>query len=230
MGTPVPRRSVLLDSREFVKQLRQEMDDVFAQLGERQTLEAESDGNVEVVTLLKLALKSEIEASELAGFWMPSTHEIDVKMALAQQCGDEMRHYNLILKRLTELGENMSDFDPTGDGYSPLYQYLSGLRSTAERVAGGPFAREAVAEVRNAQFIEFCKSVGDLETAKMYEDIIHPDEILHHRMGYELLECHALTDEQQTQVTATVRASLAIADELRTLAEKATGLHSIPVS
>ncbi|MDX1383547.1 MAG: ferritin-like domain-containing protein [Thermoanaerobaculia bacterium] len=219
-----------MDSREFVKQLRGEMDEIFAKLGERQTLEAESEGNVDVVTLLKLALKSEIEASELAGYWMPSTSEIDVKMAFAQQCGDEMKHYNLILQRLTELGEDMSGYDPTVEGYSPLYQYLSGLRTTVERVAGGPFAREAVAEIRNAQFIEFCRAVGDEGTAKLYVDIIHPDEIHHHRMGYELLEKYALTEEQQALAATTVRSSLAIADELRTLAERATGLHSIPVS
>ena len=123
-----------------------------------------------------------------------------------------------------------ADFNPTEEGYSPLYQYLSGLRSTVERVAGGPFAREAVAEIRNAQFIEFCKAVGDEKTAKLYLEIIHPDEILHHRMGYELLERHAVTDELQALATTAVHASLAIADELRTLAEKATGMHSIPVS
>ncbi|MEE2775173.1 MAG: ferritin-like domain-containing protein [Acidobacteriota bacterium] len=219
-----------MDSRDFVKQLRAEMDELFAGLGQHQTLESESEGNVDVVVLLKLALKSEIEASELAGFWMPSTHEIDAKMAFAQQCGDEMKHYNLILKRLGELGEDMSEYDPTADGYSPLYQYLNGLRTTVERVAGGPFAREAIAEIRNAQFIDFCHAIGDTETARLYEDIIHPDEIHHHRMGYELLERHAATVEQQALATTTVRASLAIADELRTLAERATGMHSIPVS
>ena len=49
------------------------MQALFARLGEHETLEAESQGKVEVVTLLQLALKSELEASELAGFWMPTT-------------------------------------------------------------------------------------------------------------------------------------------------------------
>jgi rubrerythrin len=219
-----------LHSRDFVTQLETEMQQTFAQLGGRQTLEAESEGRMDVVTLLKLALKSEIEASELAGYWMPTTAEIDVKMVFAQQCGDEMRHYNLILQRLQELGEDMTDHDPTAEGYSPLYHYLRGLRTTVERIAGGPFAREAVAEIRNAQFIDFCRSVGDDKTADLYLDIIHPDEIHHHRMGSELLEKHALTEESQALAAAAVRSSLAIADELRTLAEKATGMHSIPVS
>ncbi len=43
------------------------MDQLFARLGEIETLEAEAEGEVDVVTLLRLALKSELEASELAG-------------------------------------------------------------------------------------------------------------------------------------------------------------------
>jgi hypothetical protein len=219
-----------MDPREFVKNLRREMDGLFSQLGERQTLESESEGKVDVITLLKLALKSEIEASEMAGYWMPTTAEIDVKMAFARQCGDEMKHYDLILKRLEELGEDMSGYDPAQEGYSPLYHYLRGLRTTVERVAAGPFAREAIAEVRNAQFIEFCRAVGDADTAKLYLEIIHPEEIYHHEMGSQLLGKYALTDELQELAANATRSSLAIADELRTLTEKATGMRSIPVS
>ena len=66
-----------MNSKQFVAGLVEEMDRVFARLGETETLEAESEGRVDVVTLLRLALKSELEASELAGFWMPTTPEVD---------------------------------------------------------------------------------------------------------------------------------------------------------
>src|SRR3954452_1819904 len=104
-----------MTSKEFVARLVDEMDKVFARLGETETLEAESEGRVDVVTLLRLALKSELEASELAGFWMPTTPEVDAKMALALQCGDEMKHYGMISQRLVELGEDLSDFDALAD-------------------------------------------------------------------------------------------------------------------
>jgi 1,2-phenylacetyl-CoA epoxidase catalytic subunit len=219
-----------VDSKEFVAGLVDEMQTLFAQLGEHETLEAESDGQVEVVNLLKLALTSELEASEIAAYWMPTTPEVDAKTVLAEQCSDEMRHYNLIMERLAELGVDMQSFDPLASGYSPLYHYLRGLRTTLERIAAGPFACEAVAEVRNAQFIAFCQSVGDEETARLYEDIIHPEEIHHHRRGREILEKYATTHELQAQVANAVRSSLAIADELQSLSEKTTGLHSLPVS
>ncbi|MCB1007498.1 MAG: ferritin-like domain-containing protein [Acidobacteria bacterium] len=219
-----------MEAREFVAGLVAEMEALFARLGERQTLEAESGGRLEVATLLRLALQSEIEAAELAGFWMPTTPEIDAKMVFARQCGDEMKHYHLISKRLGELGEDVSGHDPLAGGYSPLYHHAKGLKRTVERVAAGPFAREAIAEVRNDQFIAFCEAAGDAETARLYREVIQPDESLHHRLGREFLERHATTSELQAATAAATRETLAIADELSTLVERSTGMGPLPVS
>jgi hypothetical protein len=219
-----------MDPREFVQGLVDEMEALFSRLGEDAILEAESEGNVEVPTLLKLALRSELEAAELAGSWMPQTHEVDGKMLFALQCGDEMRHYRLIADRLAELGHDVEAFDPAAEGYSPLYHYLRGLRTTIERAAAGPFTCEAIARVRNRQFIAFCRSVGDEETARLYEDVIQPEEVHHHEEGRRYLELHATTPEAQEAVAAAVRTTLAIADELKDLAGKSTGLETLPVS
>jgi 1,2-phenylacetyl-CoA epoxidase catalytic subunit len=219
-----------VNSKEFVAGLMEEMNQLFARLGDIDTLESESDGQVDVITLLRLALKSELEASELAGLWLPTTPEVDAKMCLAQQCGDEMKHYGMISQRLTELGEDLSDFDPLADGHSPLYQYLRGLRTTVERIAAGPFTSEAIATIRNAQFVNFCRSVGDQGTARLYGEIIQPEEQHHHDLGRRILEKYATTPELQELATAAVRNTLAIADELRNLAAKTTGVHNIPVS
>ncbi len=220
-----------MDAKTFVTQLLTEMDDLFSRLGETETLEAEAGGKkVDVVNLLKLALKSEIEASELAGFWMTSTPEVEAKMILALQCGDEMKHYGMICDRLAEIGEDTSSFDPLAEGHSPLYQYLRGLRTTVERIAAGPFASEAIAKVRNAQFVSFCRSVGDDGTADLYDQTIQPEEAHHHELGRRYLEKHATTPEIQELASAAVRNTLAIADELSNLAAKTTGIHNIPVS
>jgi hypothetical protein len=221
---------MLLDAKEFVATLVEEMQALFARLGETETLESEAGGRMDVVSLLRLALKSELEASELAAFWLPSTAELDAKVLLAQQCGDEMRHYGLISNRLAELGDTLVGFDPLADGHSPLYQYQRGLRTTVERIAAGPFASEAIAQVRNEQFVRFCASVGDHETAYLYGEVIQPEEAHHHLLGREIVEKYATTPELQELAAAAVRNTLAIADELRSLAAKATGLHNLPVS
>lgn len=219
-----------MEPREFVQGLVDEMEELFSRLGEDEILEAESDGEVEVPTLLKLALRSEMEAAELAGSWMPQTHEVDGKMLFALQCGDEMKHYQMISDRLRELGHDPDAFDPAAGGYSPLYHYLRGLRTTLERAAAGPFTCEAIARVRNRQFIDFCRSAGDQETARLYEEVIQPEEVHHHEEGRRFLERHATTPEAQEAVAAAVRTTLAIADELKTLAEKSSGLDTLPVS
>lgn len=219
-----------MNSKDFVAGLMDEMEQIFSRLGDTDTLESESEGQVDVVTLLRLALKSELEASELAGLWMPTTPEVDAKMCLAQQCGDEMKHYGMISQRLAELGEDLAEFDPLSDGHSPLYQYLRGLRTTVERIAAGPFASEAIATVRNAQFVKFCREVGDQETARLYDETIQPEELHHHEFGRRVLEKYATTPELQELAAAAVRNTLAIADELRNLAARTTGIHNIPVS
>ncbi len=105
-----------------------------------------------------------------------------------------------------------------------------GLKSTVERIAAGPFAREAIARVRNEQFIELCEQLGDNGTARLYRDVIQPEEIHHHELGRKVLERLCTTPELQRLAAQAARNTLAIADELSTLAERSTGMHSIPVS
>ncbi len=218
------------EAADFVAGLVGEMQQLFARLERHATLEAEAGGRPEIVTLLKMALKSELEAAEIAAHWLPSTPEIDAKTVFAEQCSDELKHYNLIVSRLEQLGEDMSAFDPFAEGHSPLFRYLRGLRTTIERMAAGPFACEAVAEVRNRQFIDFCRLAGDHRTADLYESIIHPEESHHHRRGRGILEKYTTTRELQELAAAATRSSLAISDELQSIVERTTGLHSLPSS
>src|SRR6185295_2518011 len=66
----------------------------------------------EVVRRLKMALKNELEASEIAAVWIPTTPELDVKLALARQVGDEAKHYRLIEQHLHEMGIDLASFNP----------------------------------------------------------------------------------------------------------------------
>ncbi|MEM7051960.1 MAG: ferritin-like domain-containing protein [Acidobacteriota bacterium] len=219
-----------MTGQEFVEQLQAEMREIFSRLGATETLESEAEGQVSVVALLRLALTSELEASEIAAHWMPSTPEVEAKLALAHQCGDEMKHYALISRRLEELGEDLTDFDPFAGGYSVLYQYLRPLQDTVERITAGPFTGEAIAEIRNGQFIAYCRSVGDAETARLYEKVIQPEEVRHHHLAAEVLAHLCDTPEKQERAASAMRNSLAIADELRMLAEKSRGLLNVPFS
>jgi 1,2-phenylacetyl-CoA epoxidase catalytic subunit len=183
---------------------------------------------VTVPKLLTLALKNEIEATECASAWIPTTPEINVKLALARQAGDEAKHYRMIQGRLQELGVDTTTLDPFATGKSPLLVWLMALEGTVARVAAGQFTREALAVVRNAEFIRYCRATGDEATARLYEEVIQPDERHHHDLGRRLLLELATTDAAQTAAREASRTVLAMAEELQEIARLKLGVSRIP--
>ncbi len=184
-----------MTGEEFVRDLDARNQTVLKRLDPESTLKPEVKGELTVLNLLKVALKNEIEATEIASRWLVATDDVEVKMAFARQAGDEAKHYRMIADRLRDLGFDARAFNPVAKGYGPLFQFLDRLTTTVERVAAGQFTREAIAVVKNRQFIEFCERAGDKVTATLYRDVIEPDEYFHHQLGRSLLLRFAVTDE-----------------------------------
>ena len=189
---------------------------------------AEPAAGIGVRELLVQALKKELEASEEAALWMTRETDVEVKLALARQCGDEAKHYRLIADRLRALGADPDAIAPLADGYSPMYRFLEGLETTVERVAAGPFAREALAKVVNEVFIAWCGAQQDHETARLYRDVINPDEAHHHENGRRLLERLVKTDEDRARARRAVERTLEIASELQELVRLKKGIARAP--
>jgi len=217
-----------MTAEEFVRELDEQNQAVLRRLAPEATLAPEVSGDLNVLNLLKVALKNEIEATEIAARWLVSTDEVAVKMALARQAGDEAKHYRMIAERLRELGFDADGFDPIAKGYGPLFNYLDTLRTTVERVAAGQFTREAIAVVKNRQFIEFCERAGDRVTATLYRDVIEPDERFHHQLGRSLLLRCATTPEAQARARRAAARTLELAEELQAAALKTAGIHHAP--
>jgi 1,2-phenylacetyl-CoA epoxidase catalytic subunit len=217
-----------MSAEDYVRQLQGENQRRLSRLAPDDTLKPEVQGNLNVLNLLKVALRNEIEATEIAARWLVTTDDVDVKLALARQVGDEAKHYRMIADRLRALGFDPHSFDPLAQGYGPLFQYLDTLKTTVERVAAGQFTREAIAVVKNRQFIEFCERAGDRETAAMYRDVIEPDERYHHELGRTLLLRLATTQETQEAATRAARRTLELADELQKKALATAGIHHAP--
>ena len=198
------------DARAFVDELQRDVAEKLASLDLLKDDAGPADRS-EVVRRLKVALKNELEAAELAALWIPSTPEVDVKLALARQAGDEARHYHLIEKHLEAMGVVLSGFDPAEGGYGPMYTLLRGLETTVERLAGAHFTREALALKKNEQFIEFCERAGAGETAELYRKHIQPDEGWHVDIGHRFLARYASSPEQQEKARRAVEAVLELA-------------------
>jgi uncharacterized ferritin-like protein (DUF455 family) len=213
---------------ELVAQLDETNQTVLRRLEPEATLKPEVSGELNVTNLLKVALKNEIEATEIAARWLVVTTDVEVKMAFARQAGDEAKHYRMIVERLGELGFDARSFDPLAQGFGPLFKYLDSLETTVERVAAGQFTREAIAVVKNRQFIEFCDRAGDRITATLYRDVIEPDERFHHQLGRSLLLKLATTPETQEAARRVSARTLALAEELQGAALRTAGIHHAP--
>jgi uncharacterized ferritin-like protein (DUF455 family) len=217
-----------MTAEEFVARLDADNRRLLSRLAPDDTLRPEVEGDLTVLNLLKVALKNEIEATEIAARWLVTTDDVHVKLAFARQVGDEAKHYRMIAERLRGLGVDAAGFDPLAKGYGPLFAYLTTLTTTVERVAAGQFTREAIAVVKNRQFIEFCEHAGDRETATLYRDVIEPDERYHHELGRSLLLRLAVTPEAQAAAAAAAARTLALADELQRAALTTAGIHHAP--
>lgn len=216
-----------ITGKEFVAQLTEENRLALDRLS-RLSASGEAPISLTVDKLLRLALKNELEATEIAAFWMSTTPELDVKLSLARQAGDEAKHYRLIVDRLKSLGVDADSIDPRESGYSLLFDFLRGLEATVARVAAGQFTREGIALVRNQCFIDFCQSRGDTETATLYRDHIQKDEQQHHEMGRRLLSRLAVTEETQQEARLAARRTLELAEEIQEMARLKAGIVRAP--
>jgi len=215
-------------AEEFVAALDAENHARLRALAPDATLTPEVKGPLNVPNLLKVALRNEAEATLIAARWLAASDDITLMLALARQAADEAKHYELIAKRLRQLGFDADTVDPLAGGFGPLSKYLESLTSSVERAAAGQFTREAIAIVKNRQFIEFCERVGDKETAALYRDIIEPDERHHHELGRRTLLRLATTPEAQAAAQRAARRTLELADELQKKALATAGIHHAP--
>lgn len=217
-----------MDAATFVAQLGAANQAILDRLAPAETLVAESGGDLRLDNLLKIALKNELEATELAARWLVSTEDVDVKIALARQAGDEAKHYRMIATHLQELGVDLTGFDPLGTGFGPLFYYLDGLTDPVERIAAGQFTRESIAVVKNQQFIDWCEANGHHSTAALYRETIQKDEAYHHLLGRDILLRLATTPEAQERARQAATRTLELAEELQHLALTKMGVHHAP--
>jgi rubrerythrin len=223
MPCPVRRHKVTPEA--FVAALESENRALLDSLAKKSSA-GEAPGTLSVKQLLRIALKNEFEAMDLAAAWCADTKEPDAKLALARQAGDEAKHYRWIEERLRGMGDDLSGFEVGAP--SPMLNYLKTLTGTVERAAAGQFTREAVAVARNEVFADFCEERGDHETAVLYRERINPDEKHHNDLGRRLLLRYATTDALQAAARAAAKKTLNVADEVQEMARMKLGVCRAP--
>ena len=129
-----------------------------------------------------LALKNELEATECAAGGFGTTREIDVKLALARQAGDEAKHYRLIEKRLAELGVDASAYESRAAVAAPAVPGVARDDGRARR-RRAVHARGARRRAKRGVRALLRGPRATTPTAALYRDVIQPDERHHHELG-----------------------------------------------
>ena len=101
---------------------------------------------VEVADALRMALKATIELAEVAALWVTDCDDLEMKLSLAEQCGDSARHCRRLSARLVALG--VPDYDPRNGGYSKLFAFLRSLQTAEERSSAGYVTGKALSIAR----------------------------------------------------------------------------------
>jgi len=176
--------------------------------------------------LLQIALSNEVNVVDLAARWVPTTEELDVKLAFARQAGDEANHFNLVAVRLSAQGFDVASYTPPAA--NALFEYMRGLTTTVERLAAGLYALETIAYAVNENFMAFCEARGDHETVRIYREYIQPDERGHHELGKLLLAKYAVTAGQQALALGTAARVFELAAATRAKTAEKLGAACFP--
>jgi bacterioferritin-associated ferredoxin len=166
---------------------------------------------VEVADALRMALKGAIELAEVAALWITDCAELEMKLSLAEQCGDGARQCRRLLARLTALG--VAGYDPREGGYSKLFAFLRSLQTPEERASAGYVTGKALSMARLAALGAFCEDKGDPESAQLLSVEILEEERRYYEEGKRMLVAVSGTEESQARARRSAYRTLELAGE-----------------
>lgn len=138
---------------------------------------------------------AELRQADVVARWMLTTPELDVKLDLCRQCGDEGKHFAVLSRRLRELGIDIFEYTPLVE-WAELFDWFEQLPTTVERMAGCQITAEHFGGSAQKKLSEVVENM-DPETSRVYQDYINTDESYHVELGRNALEKYATSPEKQ---------------------------------
>jgi len=164
----------------------------------------------EVTDVLRRVIKATIEATEVAALWVTDCEDLEMKLSLAEQCGDSARQCRRLFGRLAELG--VPPFDPRDGGYSKSFAFLRSLQTAEERSSAGYVTGKALAIARLGALAAFCESQSDAASARLLTEIAD-EERRYYEQGKGMLASAAATEESQARGRRAAYRTLELASE-----------------
>jgi len=166
----------------------------------------------EVTDVLRLAVKATVEDTEVAALWVADCDDLEMKLSLAEQCGDGARQCRRLVARLTELG--VAVYDPRQGGYSKLFAFLRSLQTPEERSAAGHVTGKALSMARLRALAAFCAEKGDSDTARLLGEELLEGERRYYDDGKRTLTAVATNEESQARGRRSSYRTLELAAEM----------------
>jgi hypothetical protein len=203
----------MVDAATYVSELEGKHQESFRQLVASHIASLTKE-NLGVVDILKLEMRSVVEAIEVAALWLPDS-ELDMKLALGRRAGDCANHFNLLGQRLEANGVSPASFDARHGGYSKLFAFFRSLQTTEERAAAGFLTLGGLNLNRFDALAQWSQERGDGDTAALYRGRLADDEQRHLDDGRELLVAAAENEESQARARRTTYRTVEVVGELQ---------------
>jgi hypothetical protein len=166
---------------------------------------------VDVPDALRYAVKATIELAEVAALWISDCDSREMKLSLAEQCGDSARQCRRVLARLETLG--VPGYDPRAGGYSKLFAFLRSLQTAEERSSAGYVTGKALSMARLGVLSAFSQQKGDDESTQLLGVDMLSEERRYYEMGKRMLIVVATTEESQARARRAAYRTLELAGE-----------------
>ncbi|HEY7516785.1 MAG TPA: hypothetical protein VIE36_00710 [Methylomirabilota bacterium] len=194
------------DTREFVRALGAENATFWR--GRDVRLDAQAAPSVRLEQIryrMRQGVYNELRSVELIAAWIPWVEEREIRELLPGQLEDEHRHYQLLRRRLRELGEEPDAYRPLPE-WTALFDWLVACRTrpTLEKLAMFQFAGETQSCEGFETLIALASDV-DPTTADLYRAHILPDERRHAAIGRRALSLLCDTPATQARARAACR-------------------------
>jgi bacterioferritin-associated ferredoxin len=166
---------------------------------------------VDVTDALRYAVKATIELAEVAALWISDCDDLDMKLSLAEQCGDSARQCRRVLARLEALG--VAGYDPRAGGYSKLFAFLRSLQTAEERSSAGYVTGKALSMARLGALAALSEQKGDDESTQLLGVDMLSEERRYYELGKRMLIAVATTEESQARARRAAYRTLELAGE-----------------
>jgi len=166
---------------------------------------------VEVADALRFAVKATIETAEVAALWITDCADLEMKLSLAEQCGDSACQCRKLSERLVSLG--VANYDPRDGGYSKLFAFLRSLQTAEERASAGYVTGRALSMARLGALAGFCERKGDAESARLLGVEIMAQERRYYEQGKQMLVASVAIEESQARARRAAYRTLELAGE-----------------